>query len=650
MTMRGLGEAAVSTWRTFGWRGLLKRSGFEARRRLGAFRATPLPVSAGVRAAPLPDDWPFLPDARRVREATERDVALDRATRVLAGTHQAYRWTWRPRPSTDLEWLTHPESGFRYGEQAEWWQVPHFDPRAGDIKDLWEPARFAWAYDLARGWMLTGDDAFVRALADGVSSFLRSSPPFRGPHWACGQETSIRAIAWLWAEGACHEATTFDQPARAQLLEALAWSGERIIDAFDYAQSQRNNHGLSEATGLIAIGARLQSVEPRAARWIDRGCRALDNMILDQIAADGWYIQHSFTYARVALDQLTIARRSLRAVGRDLSPRARDRVRALIDLVAVCIDEATGDVPNHGPNDGAYVLPLSTRPYRDFRPALTAAAVTFDASLPATIEPNAETLAWLRAAEPARHSSERAPWVRTGASGWAVAATSRARVFVRAGSYRSRPGHIDPAHVDVWIEGKSAAVDAGTFRYMAPPPWNNGLAAIDVHNTVTISGIEAARRGPRFLWLTWPRARIEAASVAAEEITIAVVNESWQQHGITHHRTCTLREGGALVVDEIRGDPTLTAPVHVQWLLADGASVSMECSEECASSEVCGDATSPRGWAALSYGEKRPARSIRLTVVPRGGRVRVVSAFGTMRGSSGMKSALAPDAEVSCST
>ena len=79
-----------------------------------------------------------------------------------------------------------------------------------------------------------------------------------------------------------------------------------IADAFGYAQSQRNNHGLSEAAGLIAIGARLRGAEPRAAQWIEVGRQAMERMIIDQIAEDGWYIQHSFTYARVALDQLTI--------------------------------------------------------------------------------------------------------------------------------------------------------------------------------------------------------------------------------------------------------------------------------------------------------------------------------------------------------
>lgn len=650
MTARDALASATVLWRTFGWRGLAHRAGFEARRRLHAFHRAPRLAAAGMPPAPLPNGWPFCPDAQQVRETTERDNALDRATRARAGQHEPYRWTWRQRPTVESDWLRHPESGFVYDNAVPWWRVVHFDSRAGDIKDMWEPARFTWAYDLARGWLLTADDAFVRALLSGVTTFLRSSPPFRGPHWACGQETSIRAIAWLWAEGACRDAPSFDDAAQGQLLEALAWSGERIADAFGYAESQRNNHGLSEAAGLIAIGARLCEDEPRAEQWIERGRRALERMIPDQIAADGWYIQHSFTYARVALDQLTTARRVLRAVGKDLTPRAQERVRALIDLMAACIDAESGDLPNHGPNDGAYVLPLSTRPYRDFRPSLTAGAATFDAPLPVSIEPNAETLAWLRAEAPTRHPAARTPWVRSGPSGWAVAATSGARVFARAGRYRSRPGHIDPGHIDVWIDGKPATVDAGTFRYMAPAPWRNGLTDIEVHNTVAITGVDAARRGARFLWLAWPRARIDSASVVGDEILIDITNDSWQHRGITHRRRCTLRADGALIVDEIRGGPNFTAPVHVHWLLEDEGAVSVASSEKATITEVRGDPQSTRGWASDSYGAKRPVRSVRLTALPRAGRLRIVSSFGTMLPSNAMSRLVAADAELQCFT
>jgi hypothetical protein len=498
--------------------------------------------------------------------------------------------------------------------------------------------------------MLTGDEMFVRAFVEALSAFMKSSPPFHGPHWACGQEASIRALAWLWTEGACRDAASFDGRARHHLVEALAWSGERIADAFDYARSQRNNHGLSEATGLIAIGARLLGADARAVSWIERGQRALEGMILDQIAADGWYIQHSFTYARVALDQLTMARRVLHAVERDLSARAVDRVRALTELMALCIDPELGDLPNHGPNDGAYVLPLSTRPYRDFRPSLTAAAASFGVPLPATIEPNAETLAWLGADAPARAPALQTPWVRRGASGWAVGATSGARAFVRAGRYRSRPGHIDPAHVDLWMNGKATAIDAGTFRYMAPAPWHNGLVSIDVHNTVSISGIDAARRGPRFLWLTWPRARIDAVSIDGDAIIFEITNDSWHHRDIVHRRTCTLRTDGASIVDDIRGGPTFDALVHVQWLLEDGADVSVMCAEGGTISEVRGDRESTRGWISESYATKRPVRSVRFTAAPRAGQVRIVSSFGAVRTPGQRRAAMTPGVETPCST
>jgi hypothetical protein len=649
MTLRDHLSSASVLWRTFGWRGLAQRTAFEARRRVQAFHAAPRPISVASRAA-LPDEWPFRPNGTRIRETTERDVALERAERVRTGEHQAYRYPWRRRPTTKAEWLRHPETGFVYSDRDAWWHVPHFDPRAGDIKDVWEPARFGWAYDLARGWLLTGNDAFVRTLREGVSTFLRSAPPFRGPHWACGQETSIRAIAWLWAEGACRDAPSFDETMRGELLEALAWSGERVADAFGYAQSQRNNHGLSEAAGLIAIGARLGGAEPRGMQWIERGHRALELMILDQIAPDGWYIQHSFTYARVALDQLTIARRALRAVGRDMSPRAQGRVRALIDLMAACIDPRSGDLPNHGANDGAYVLPLSTRSYRDFRPSLTAAAATFDAPLPDNIEPDRETLAWLGADTLAHRPAARVPWVRSGRSGWAVAATSHARVFARAGRYRSRPGHIDPAHLDVWMDGTAVALDAGTFRYAAPAPWNNGLAGIEVHNTITITGVEAARRGPRFLWLRWPRARIDAAAVVGEEIVIEIANESWQHRGITHSRRCTLGPEGVSVVDEIRADPAFAAPIHVHWLLDDDADVDIVSSVAGTIDEVRGSEGSTRGWTAESYGVRRSVRSVRFTAVPRAGELRVVTSFSNARLAGRRSIAGAPHAEVPCST
>jgi hypothetical protein len=629
VTPRHFAEAVVTLARTFGFRGAARRARFEARRRLNRLKQRPSQVVLDLQPDAISQSSPFRPDAARIRDVADRSVALSRAERVLAGEFQRYRWTWVKRPTEVRDWMRHPSSGYEYSREMPWYRIAHLDPRAGDIKDVWDPARFGWAFDLARGWMLTGNEMYASSFCEAVDTFLESSPPYLGVHWSCGQETAIRAMAWLWCEAAFDNAAVFTPDRRQRLREALVWSAERIDDAIDYAISQRNNHGVSEATGLIALGARLTGLDPRARRWIRRGASCLRALIRDQFAPDGWYIQHSFWYTRLALDQLVIARRVLRSVRLDLPDDCLRRVRAAVGLLASCVDPHTGQAPNHGANDGSFVLPLTTRPYDDFRSSLTAAAATFGAPLPAVMAVDHEVLAWLSERAPAQSSPTILPRVISGPSGWAVAETADARVFTRAASYRNRPGHIDPAHVDIWLHGSRQAVDAGTFRYLAPPPWRNGLVEIEVHNTLSIDGLPAAQRGPRFLWLRWPDARIISSEIRApDHVRIVMENRSWRRAGITHLRSCHVRAGSVIVVDELKVPVDFDRTVRVQWLLEDGAAVTMWSASDASIIEQTGVEASTLGWISDGYGDRRSARSIRLEARPSAGHLRVVSAFG----------------------
>src|SRR6185437_13413753 len=111
--------------------------------------------------------------------------------------------------------------------------------------------------------------------------------------------------------------------------------------------SQRNNHGISEAAGLIHLGIRLEGLHPDAAHWMARGVRLLEEQALDQFSADGWYSQHSFNYMRVAIEQVLYAQWALSAVGRTLSDAVLERVDAALTLMCCLIDEHSGGMPNH---------------------------------------------------------------------------------------------------------------------------------------------------------------------------------------------------------------------------------------------------------------------------------------------------------------
>jgi hypothetical protein len=595
---------------SYGANALRLRAQYEMRRRFGLYQAAPRVPHLSDPASNAKSSFDV--DLDRVCLALNRDVAIDRADRVASGMHQAYRAEWRPLPKSAAEWNIHPLVGTHYPSEP-WWEMRRFsslDAARGDVKDAWEPARFTWAFDLALGYAAARDERYAEAFWHGVETFVDGNLPFRGIQWSCGQETSIRALSCLWAERVFANARASTVERRGRLADLFGWSGERVADAIEYAISQRNNHGISEAVGLVALGARLSGVHVDADRWLREGARWLDGLILDQFAEDGWYVQHSLTYMRMALDQCVVGERALRvARGRGLSDAALARVRAATALLTEVSDPATGDVPNHGANDGSLVLPISTRGYRDFRPTITAAAATFDVPLPENFQESAEALAWIGFDRVARRPDPPSTRVVAGSSGWLSARRGRARVFIRAGEYQSNPSHIDPAHIDIWIDGEPRAVDAGTFRYTAPAPWANGLSTIAVHNTVDVPSMPAAQKGARFLWLEKPAAAVVRADESDDRTAIEIRNRTWESRGLSHTRRCVLSDDRVDIFDDVVSRHGLVE-LHVHWLLPDGAPLpTIESANDGSVSVVRASETGVEGWRSLHYGERHAATS-----------------------------------------
>lgn len=591
-------QAVRTVARTYGARGATLRALHEARKATGRFRPSP---RFPVPDAPMPGVHPFHVDGDRLRSATDLPAAIGRADRVADGFHHAYRWTWKPLPSTPQEWRTHPGTGHSFGD-ASWWTVPHLGS-AGDIKDVWEPGRFGWVYDLVRGWLVTGDTRYVDAFHRRFDSWRASSPPFRGPHWGCGQETAIRAAALLYAEA--------NLPPVEGIAQTLAASGERIADAIGYAVSQHNNHSLSEAAGLVCLGVRFRGAHPEAERWLRSGRRWLARLIPEQFAPDGWYVQHSFTYLRLALDQCVVAERALRSAGLALPDDAVTRLKAGVALLLAVMEGETGTVPNHGANDGAFVHPVTTAGFRDFRPALTAACATWRIPLPDDVPADPEALAWLGLDAPPS-APARGDGVWSGTSGWAAARVGKARVFLRAGRYTSRPSHMDPLHLDVSFGGREVVVDAGTFAYNAPPPWKNGLTGARVHNGPVLDGREPGVRGPRFLWYIWPEADMLSAEFHGETATLVAKVPG------RIRRTVRVTAGEVTVEDRIH--PGAAREATVGWLLhpdAPAGAVRVDGPGEVIEA-VEGDTA---GWYSPAYGERIASRRVRVRRPAAGGAV-----------------------------
>jgi len=425
---------------------------------------------------------------------------------------------------------------------------------AGDIKFVWEPARFGWAFILGRAYHLTQEEKYAEAFWRYFEVFTESSPPYFGPHWMNGQEVAMRLLALIWA-AQVFEAAPASRPARRQrLVEAIAAHAGRIPPTLIYARAQNNNHLVLEAAGLYAAGRALHH-----RPWQEMGWHWLNHSFQNQISPYGEYIQHSTNYHRLMLQTALY----VNTIKGDDWPRATSLAlaRAAHWLFSM-LDPASGRVPNLGANDGSLLLPLSTTPFNDFRPTAQAAARAF---LKMQMPPGVwdELSLWLGLAPPAKTYEPQHSMSDNlrGPNSWA---------FLRASSFKSRLTHMDQLHLDVWWRGLNIAQDAGTYSYNAAPPWDNPLTTTRVHNTVTVDGRDQMSRAGRFLTLNWVSAHARA-EIAAEENAFQR-RTAWyrDRHGIRHERLVIVYTNERWrVMDTLTARHAKPHTYRLHWLLPD---------------------------------------------------------------------------------
>jgi len=169
-----------------------------------------------------------------------------------------------------------------------------------DIKFIWEPARFGWAYTLGRAYHLSQHDSYAESFWTYFEHFTESNPANMGPHWMNGQEVALRLMAFVWANQVFETAAASSEERRARLAASVAEHTTRIPPTLLYARAQNNNHLVTEAAALYMAGLALPE-HPQASRWRALGWRWLNWAFRNQISESGEYIQHSTNYHRVML-------------------------------------------------------------------------------------------------------------------------------------------------------------------------------------------------------------------------------------------------------------------------------------------------------------------------------------------------------------
>lgn len=442
-----------------------------------------------------------------------------------------------------------------------------------DVKFIWEPARFGWAFRLARAYRLTGNESFAEAFWRAFETFTTANPPDMGPNWASGQEVALRLISLAFAGQVFGEAQASSEERRERLKQTIAAHADRIPPTLVYARSQHNNHLLSEAAGLLTAAACLPEY-PRANRWKAAGWRWLNAGFQAQIAPNGAYAQHSANYHRLALHLALWSDAAARRLRLEWPAATQKKLAAATRWLLELSDPLTGRVPNLGPNDGAHLLPLSSCRFDDYRPVLQAAARVFLGESAFPPGPWDELAGWLEVEErpgsgttitkTASELEAGGPDVLCGPNSWA---------YLRAAEFTSRPGHADQLHLDLWWRGQNVALDAGTYRYSAPPPWENSLARSAVHNTLSLEGMDQMQRVGKFLFLNWAQAQVREHSRTPEFETLTARVDS-PYLGLIHERQVERQRDEWRVSDRLlprnsTHPVSLNRQAVLHWLLPD---------------------------------------------------------------------------------
>jgi hypothetical protein len=510
------------------------------------------------------------PSIKKVIGSDAEESVLAEADRILAGNlpffgDLSFACDFPPR------WFRNPVTGQSVSPEKPWTQMRFASPAYGDLKFILEPSRFLFVYPLVRAYAFSGDERFPQAFWNSIENWARQSPPMAGPLWICGQECSLRIIAWSFALHAFIHSPSTTKERVSLLLSMIAAHAWRTAQTLGYARSQRSNHLITESVGLWTAGTLYPELR-EAAVWRNLGAHLLREAVLDQITAEGVSQQHSFNYQRMILHLLLWTLRLAEIHDATVEDDIRVRTQSAFDFLRNSVDPVNGSAPNYGSNDGSLILPLAPGSYRDFRSLMQLGAAVLG-------RPGLNSGRWDESAlwfgvSPALAKNNRpvrsSPPSLENETGYFHLGDDNSWAMIRAGRYTRRPFQADQLHVDLWWQGINLARDAGTYLYNGPPPWNNGLAGSAVHNIITVDHRDQMRRASRFLWVDWAQGsgRLDSSRGDATIDCFEGEHDGYRNLGIElRRRVQWLRGAGWVIVDDVQGSGVHDVRLH--WLAAD---------------------------------------------------------------------------------
>ncbi len=414
-----------------------------------------------------------------------------------------------------------------------WFKIPFLDfATVGDHKVTWELNRHQHLVMLAKAWLLSGDEKYVRELRAQWRSWIEANPYPLGINWASTLEVAFRSLSWIWvdqllagADGGANSRSEFLSEFRSEMLPALAFHG-RYIERYLSTYFSPNTHLLGEAVALFFLGA-LYPQMPGAARWKDAGWRTVRREAERQVRPDGVYFEQSLYYHVYALDFFLYARLLAGRNGMEIPPAFDAALGRMLDVIAALAQ--TGSAEGFGDDDGGRLFnPRRNRTEHMTDPLALGAAMYSREFSAARLTEEAIWLFGNQAVDKlARtHSTAQTSAQMSAAAQALVLAFPDGGLYVLAdaqpfaqamvvdagpqGVGRAGHGHADALSLRLTMDERRWLVDSGSGVYIAKDPADrNTLRGTGAHNTLRVDGADQAEADGPFSWIHIPATKAE---------------------------------------------------------------------------------------------------------------------------------------------
>ncbi|MDR2642015.1 MAG: heparinase II/III family protein [Planctomycetaceae bacterium] len=516
-------------------------------------------------------------------------------------------------------------------------EIAKSGPPRDDVKLAWETSRLSLSYYFARAYVHTGNEKWSTAFWEMFDAWVEQNPPMQTIAWACGQESTFRMMAILFAATVTLQSPAATDERLINVAKYVWHTGQLIERNINYALSQKNNHGISEAIGLITAAYVLQDSLKDARKWKQKGEQYLLNEIKRQIYEDGSFVQHSINYHRVMLDDLLWYFALKKSVNEfsSVNNNILSRFRYATEWLSEFADVQSGYCPNYGANDGAQVLQLSCCDYRDYRPVIQAAWNLCHGKQLFESGNWDEKAFWLTGGKLKNDSNQtfsRSSLFAAPVGGYYIMRGSKSWCMTRCHTYRDRPSKPDMLHFDLWCNGKNIVRNSGTYHYYTTDPVGRLFTSTAAHNTIEIDGQSQMLKIPPylFLWFYWTKSRvIQFKEINDNESIFEGEHYAYCRlpDKIVHQRTIYRNGDYWNVVDKITSRVASRHQITSRFRLIsenwigtetndyycwkiDGFQINVKKRADFSCQLFEGSVSPSEGWESLYYGEKLPVPTL----------------------------------------